>query len=209
MDAQALSRPRVAVLGGINGAGKTTASSRILHEALHIPVFTNADAIARSLNAFDPESEAMKAGRIMLEHMRAMTAARRSFAFETTLAARTYARWLGEMKRDGYAVHLFYFWLESADMAIGRVAARVASGGHFVPDDTIRRRYSRSVRNFLELYRPLVTTWQVYDNNNGGSRLIAFNNSFFDTVIDDDRWELFNRSADDDGADDDAGGRPD
>jgi predicted ABC-type ATPase len=200
--AQTTPQPQVAVLGGINGAGKTTASQRILREALRIPVFTNADAIARGLNAFDPESEAMKAGRIMLEHMRAMAAARRSFAFETTLAARTYARWLGGMKRDGYAVHLFYYWLESADMAINRVADRVKSGGHHVPDDTIRRRYSRSVRNFLELYRPLVTTWQVFDNSRGGSRLIAFHNGFFDTVIDEDRWELFNRSADDGGTDD-------
>ena len=209
MDAQTTPRPQVAVLGGINGAGKTTASQRILRDALKIPVFTNADVIARGLNAFDPESEAMKAGRIMLEHMRSLAAARRSFAFETTLAARTYARWLGELKRDGYAVHLFFFWLESADMAIGRVASRVKSGGHHVPDDTIRRRYSRSVRNFLELYRPLVTTWQVYDNSNGGSRLIAFHNGYFDTVIDDDRWDLFNRSTGDGGADDEAGGRPD
>ena len=140
MDAQALSRPRVAILGGINGAGKTTASSSILREALRIPVFTNADAIARGLNAFDPESEAMKAGRIMFEHMRAMTAARRSFAFETTLAARTYARWLSEMKRDGYAVHLFYFWLRNADMAIRRVADRVKSGGHHVPPAVLAER---------------------------------------------------------------------
>ncbi len=114
MDAQTPPQPRVAVLGGINGAGKTTASQRILRDALRIPVFTNADAIARGLNAFDPESEAMKAGRIMLDHMREMVAARKSFAFETTLAARTYARWLAEMKRDGYAVHLFYFWLRFA-----------------------------------------------------------------------------------------------
>jgi predicted ABC-type ATPase len=206
VDAQTPPRPQVAVLGGINGAGKTTASQCVLRDALKIPVFTNADAIARGLNAFDPESEAMKAGRVMLEHMRAMAAARGSFAFETTLAARTYARWLGELKREGYAVHLFYYWLESADMAISRVADRVKSGGHFVPDDTIRRRYSRSVRNFLELYRPLVTTWQVFDNSRGGSRLIAFNNGYFDTVIDDPRWELFNRSAGDGGADNGADG---
>lgn len=206
MDAQNRPRPQVAVLGGINGAGKTTASMRILRDALRIPVFTNADAIARGLNAFDPESEAVAAGRIMLEHMRKMVAARRSFAFETTLAARTYARWLGEMRRDGYEVHLFYYWLESADVAIGRVAERVRSGGHFVPDDTIRRRYARSVRNFLELYRPVVTTWQVRDNTHGGSRLIAFNNSFFDTIVEEDRWELFQRSADDVAADDGTGG---
>lgn len=194
--------PQVAILGGINGAGKTTASSRLLRDALRIPVFTNADAIARGLNAFDPEAEAVAAGRIVLTHMRAMLAARRSFAFETTLAARTYARWVTEMRRSGYAVHLFYFWLESPEMAIRRVADRVQSGGHHVPADTIRRRYSRSVRNFWDLYRPVVTTWQVYDNSNGGSRIIAFNNGYFDTIVDDPRWELFQRSADDVPADD-------
>jgi predicted ABC-type ATPase len=201
VNAQATASPQVAVLGGINGAGKTTASRRILREVLRIPLFTNADVIARGLNAFDPESEAVKAGRIMLEHLRELAAARRGFAFETTLAARTYARWLRELRLDGYVVHLFYYWLDSADLAITRVADRVKSGGHHVPDDTIRRRYSRSVRNFLELYRPVVTTWQVYDNSNGGSRLIAFNNSYFDTVVDEARWNLFNRSADDGGTD--------
>lgn len=206
MNAQTARGPQVAILGGINGAGKTTASQRILRDAMQIPVFTNADAIARGLNAFDPESEAVAAGRIMLAHMRAMISARRSFAFETTLAARTYARWVADMRRSGYAVHLFYFWLESADAAIRRVAERVRSGGHFVPDDTIRRRYARSVGNFLELYRPAVSTWQVYDNSHGESRLVAFNNGYFDTVVDDSRWNLFQRSADDaatdDGADD-------
>jgi predicted ABC-type ATPase len=205
VDARTPTRPQVAVLGGINGAGKTTASQRLLRDALRIPVFTNADAIARGLNAFDPESEAVKAGRIMLEHLRELAAARRSFAFETTLSARTYARWLGELRRDGYAVHLFYYWLESPEAAIRRVADRVKSGGHFVPGDTIRRRYTRSVRNFLDLYRPIVTTWQVRDNSNGRAKLIAFNNSFFDTVVDEERWELFQRSAGDDTPDDGTG----
>lgn len=206
MDPQPVIRPQVAVLAGINGAGKSTAAQHLLREALRIPSFTNADTIARGLNAFDVESVAAKAGRIMLEHLHELAAARKSFALETTLSGRAYARWLGELAREGYAVHLFYYWLRNPDMAIRRVADRVRAGGHHVPDDTVRRRYTRSVRNFLELYRPIVTTWQVYDNSDNDRRLIAFNNSFFDTVVDPDLWDAFNRSADDDGADDRSGG---
>lgn len=205
MDAQNAPRPQVAVLGGINGAGKTSSADPILRVGMRMPVFVNADTIARGLNAFDPESEAVRAGRIMLEHLHRLAAAKRSFAFETTLAARTYANWLAGLRRDGYAVHLFYYWLESPELAITRVANRVRSGGHHVPDETVRRRYSRSVRNFLELYRPVVTTWQVYDNSNGRPRLIAFNNGYFDTIVEPARWELFNRSVGDGGADDAAG----
>lgn len=205
MDAQPAPRPQVAILAGINGAGKTSAAQHLLREVLSIPSFTNADTIARGLNAFDVESVAAKAGRIMLEHLHELAAALRSFAFETTLSGRTYARWLGELVRDGYAVHLFYYWLDSPELAIGRVAERVRAGGHHVPDDTVRRRYSRSVRNFLALYRPVVTTWQVYDNTHGARRLIAFNNSFFDTVLDPNTWDAFNRSADDGGTNDPSG----
>ncbi|MDY3560517.1 zeta toxin family protein [Gemmata sp. JC673] len=199
-DAAAI-RPQVAVLAGINGAGKTTASQHLLRDAMRIPSFTNADAIARGLNAFDVESVAAKAGRVMLDHLHELAAARRSFAFETTLSGRAYARWLRELAQSGYAVHLLYYWLRSPDMAIRRVAERVRAGGHHVPDDTIRRRYSRSVRNFLDLYRPVVTTWQVYDNSEE-RRLVAFNNSYFDTVLDPDTWNAFQRSADNAGTSD-------
>lgn len=199
MDAQPAARPQVAVLAGINGAGKTTAAQHLLREALRIPSFTNADAIARGLNAFDVESVAVKAGRVMLDHLHELAAARQSFAFETTLSGRAYAPWLRQLVRDGYAVHMLYYWLESADVAISRVAERVRAGGHHVPGDTVRRRYARSVRNLLELYRPVVTTWQVYDNTHGARRLIAFNNGYFDTVLDHDLWDRFTRSANDGG----------
>src|SRR5437762_10418642 len=198
-------QPTLAVMAGINGAGKTSASQRILREFLRMPAFVNADTIARGLNAFDPESEAVKAGRIMLDHLKDLAQRRRSFSFETTLAARTYAPWLGELRASGYVVHLFYYWLRSPELAIRRVAERVRAGGHHVPDETIRRRYSRSVRNFLELYRPVVTTWQVYDNSNGYARLIAFTNGYFETILDQDVWDSFNRSATDGGASDAAG----
>ncbi|MFO0800895.1 MAG: zeta toxin family protein [Gemmataceae bacterium] len=193
----ASSTPTVAVLAGINGAGKTSSSYPILTGALGIPVFVNADAIARGLNAFDVESEAVKAGRIMLAHLDELAAARRSFAFETTLATRTYAPRLEALKAAGYTSHLLYFWLDSPDEAIRRVALRVASGGHHVPEETIRRRYSRSIRNFLGLYRSIVTTWTVYDNSNDRPRVIASHNGYFELVGAPERWDMFQRSATD------------
>jgi len=96
--------PRVVVLAGINGAGKTTASRDLLVNVLKIPVFTNADAVARGLNSLNPESEAFRAGRIMLDWMRILADQRRDFAFETTLSARTYASWLKGLRQSGYEV---------------------------------------------------------------------------------------------------------
>ena len=187
--------PRVVVLAGINGAGKTTASQDLLTRVLRIPTFVNADAIARGLNGLNPETEAYRAGRIMLERLNLLAERRESVAFETTLAARTYASWLGELRIAGYEVYLFYYWLESVDLAITRVAARVRSGGHSVPEHTIRQRYSRSVQNFFELYRPLADVWEVSENSFDVKRLIGCGFGDFDTtVVDAKRWDAFERS---------------
>jgi predicted ABC-type ATPase len=165
--------PTVIVLGGVNGAGKTTASRVLLAETLRLLTFVNADVIAQGLSGFDPEAAAVTAGRIMLERLKELAEHRASFAFETTLAARSYAGWLDSLRQSGYEVHLFYFWLRSADLAVARVAERVRAGGHAVPEPTIRQRYGRSLRNLFDLYLPVVTTWRVYDNSEGGPTLIA------------------------------------
>lgn len=181
-------QPTVAVLAGINGAGKTTASLEILHNFLRIPIFVNADAIARGLNAFDVESQAANAGRVMLEHLRQLAAERKSFAFETTLSGRAYANWLASLRMLGYDVQLFYYWLESPDVAIRRVSERVAAGGHHVPEETIRRRYRLSVRNFFDLYRPVCDHWRFYDNTDRQPRLLAFGIEDREHILDDERW---------------------
>lgn len=187
--------PRVVVLAGINGAGKTTAAQDLLTRVLEIPTFVNADAIARGLNGLKPETEAFRAGRIMLEQMNRLAEQRESFAFETTLAARTYAGWLEELRATGYEVYLFYYWLASPELAISRVAGRVQAGGHFVPDDTIRQRYSRSVRNFFDLYRPHADVWEVNENSFGDKRLIGcgFAEEYAE-VVDPERWAAFEGS---------------
>lgn len=186
--------PRAVVLAGINGAGKTTASREILTNVLRIPTFVNADAIARGLNGLNPEAEAVRAGRIMLQQLDELAAARADFAFETTLAARTYAGWLSGLRVTGYEVYLYYYWLDSPELAIGRVAARVRSGGHFVPDETVRQRYARSVRNFFELYRPVSDWWEVYDNSHGQRALLGIGSAEDELIESEAAWRQFRRS---------------
>jgi predicted ABC-type ATPase len=157
--------PTAIVLAGINGAGKTTASRSLLANTLHVMTFVNADVIAQGLSGFDPSAAALRAGRIMLEHLDELAAQRANFAFETTMAGRTYMRWLNSLRETGYRVHLFYFWLNNVELAISRVATRVKNGGHHVPDATIRQRYERSIRNLFDLYIPVVNTWRFYDNS--------------------------------------------
>ena len=133
----------------------------------------NADVIARGLSAFNPEGVAVEAGRIMLKRLRELAAARASFAFETTLASRSFAPWIRGLLATGYDFHAVYVWLSSADAAVQRVAHRVQAGGHSVPEATVRRRYRIWLQNFFELYRPLAATWRVYDNSERAARVVA------------------------------------
>ncbi|APW59248.1 zeta toxin family protein [Paludisphaera borealis] len=156
--------PNVIVLAGPNGAGKSTTAPALLHGRLAVNAFVNADAIARGLAGFAPETVAMQAGRIMLARLKELAADREDFAFETTLATRSFAPWLKSLIADGYEFHLVFLWLPSADLAVARVADRVRQGGHDVPEETIRRRYAAGIQNFQTLYRPIATSWQVYNN---------------------------------------------
>lgn len=167
-------QPSVIALGGPNGAGKSTVGPRLLRGALKVGVFVNADVIAQGLSAFDPDAVAMAAGRVMRARLRDLAEQRASFAFETTLAGRTHAVWLRTLIRMGYAFRLVFLWLPSSDLAVERVRSRVELGGHFVPEPTIRRRYVSGLRNFFTVYRPMATTWRLYDNAGpAGPRLIA------------------------------------
>lgn len=167
-------RPLVVVLAGPNGAGKSTSAGLILRDALTVSEFVNADSIAAGLSAFRPETVAVTAGRIMLARVSTLAAARIDFAFETTLASRTFAPRLEAMRQAGYEVHLAFLSLPSPDLAVARVAERVAMGGHDVAEPIVRRRFVAGLRNFFALYQPLADAWQVWDNSVlGGPRLIA------------------------------------
>lgn len=165
--------PSVIVLAGPNGAGKTTAAPFLINETMGITEFVNADTIAQGLSGFAPERSAFAAGRIMLAHLKELAERRETFAFETTLASRTFAQWLLRLAQRGYTINIIYLWLRDPALAIKRVSIRVRAGGHDVPEETIRRRYDRSLRNLVNLYLPLATMWWIYDNSLGEPRLIA------------------------------------
>ena len=159
-----VTRPKIIVIAGPNGAGKTTFAREFLPQEAGCPVFVNADLIAAGLSPFAPERAALQAGRLTLAAIAQHVARRESFAFETTLSGRAYARQMAQWQALGWRVELFFLSLPSADMAVQRVAERVRQGGHNIPEATIRRRFEAGRRLLTEVYQPLVDQWVVYDN---------------------------------------------
>lgn len=158
-------KKRVVIIAGPNGAGKTTfAEEFLIHEA-GCPAFINADLIARGIAPFAADQAAFAAGKIMLEQIASNLRAGRSFAFETTLSGLGYARQIPRWRAAGYHVKLIFLSLPSPDIAIGRVRARVAQGGHNIPEAVVRRRFGRGMENFRKVYQRLVDGWILYDSS--------------------------------------------
>jgi predicted ABC-type ATPase len=164
---------RIIIIAGPNGAGKTTFAKDYLLREGNCPNFINADLIAAGLSPFDPAGSAMFAGRLMLREMRRYLNQGKSFALETTLSGRTYARQIPKWQLVGYRVELIYLKLPSIRMALARVKARVAQGGHPVASAVVRRRFRIGWSNFEDVYRPLVDSWELYDNSGGTPVLLA------------------------------------
>lgn len=156
---------KIVIIAGPNGAGKTTFAREFLPREAECPDFINVDLIAAGLSPFDPDRAALRAGRLVIEEIKRRVLAGESFAFETTLAGRNYARLIPQWRAAGYYVKLIFLSLPTADVAVARVAARVAQGGHNIPEEVIRRRFDAGLRNFDGLYRKLVDTWVVYENS--------------------------------------------
>lgn len=165
--------PLLTVIGGPNGAGKTTSALELLPRFMACYEYVNADAIAAGLSPFRPAGVALQAGRLMLARIHELAAQQVDFAFESTLASRTFVPFLQQCHESGYHIHLLYLWLPSPELAIERVAQRVRSGGHDIPEPTIRRRYEAGSRNFVERYMPLSDKREVFDNSAATPKFIA------------------------------------
>jgi predicted ABC-type ATPase len=166
-------RPELYILAGANGSGKSTISKLLLPRK--DLVFINPDDIAYSICPSNPPSVKIQAGRQALEQMQTLLARNQSFAIETTLSGRAHLDLIQKAHAQGYFVSLVYSFVDSVEVCVARIASRVLSGGHHVPEEDVRRRYARSKQNFLNLYRSAVDEWVLYYNGDSAPTMVATN----------------------------------
>ena len=181
---------RLFIISGCNGAGKTTASYTILPELLDCDEFVNADEIAKGLSPFNPESAAIQSGRLMLDRINKFITSGKDFAFETTLATKSYKNLVKKAKEHGYLVTILFFWLRTSDLAVKRVETRVIEGGHDIPEDVIRRRYENGLNNFFTIFESLVDEWIFIDNSGEPYEIIAQKSSKSLIIKNSNLWSL-------------------
>ena len=156
---------RILIIAGPNGAGKTVFATDFLPNEANCPTFINADLIAAGLSPFRPDLAGIRAARLMLNMIHEYVEKGESFAFETTLSGRSYARLIPRWQQQDYRIKLFFLRLPTPEMAAARVRQRVAEGGHNVPEPVIYRRFHAGWSNFEFIYRDLVDEWALYDNS--------------------------------------------
>jgi len=183
-------RPNLYIIAGPNGAGKTTFARKFLPDYAKCLEFVNVDLIASGLSPFDPERAAPKAGRIMLEQIHSLAERGVDFGFETTLSGKTYVKVLEEVNKRGYLIHIFFLWISDVELALERIRLRVRNGGHHIPEDVVRRRFIRSLPNFLRIYKPLANSWVIFDNSGDIPRMIAIEESGKIEILDRDLFNI-------------------
>jgi predicted ABC-type ATPase len=182
--------PTCWIIAGPNGAGKTTFALEYLPQLAGCKRFVNADLIAAGLSPLAPERELMAASRLFLGEIESSIERREDFAFETTLAGRSYLRLITRLHAQGWRVELIYLALPSMLMSKMRVAERVAHGGHNIPLVDIERRFGRSLSNLLREFSPAVDSCQCFMNSDGVPELVFEQNAGRREVIHDDLFEL-------------------
>ena len=186
--------PRLYILSGCNGSGKTTASYTLLPEMLECSQFVNSDEFAKSLSPFNPSEASVVASRYMLMKIEYLLERREDFSIETTLATRSLMGIINTSKEAGYTVTILYFWLNSPELAIQRVRNRVLAGGHNIPENVVRRRYYMGLKYFFETYIPLCDRWILADNSTSPFKVVAEGSSLGTFIKDEEKYKTIRSS---------------
>lgn len=165
--------PRMFVVSGCNGSGKTTASYMVLPGSLGCRRYVNSDEFAKSLSPFAPQAASIQASRYMVMEIEYLMARKEDFGVETTLATRSLQSIIRKAQGEGYHVTILYLWLESPELAVERVRKRVSAGGHYISPETVARRYHKGLQYFFAYYKNLSDKWILIDNTCGDYREVA------------------------------------
>jgi predicted ABC-type ATPase len=180
--------PTLYIIAGPNGVGKTTFADSYLPDEAKQVEFVNADLIARGLSPYGPDLVAFDAGKIALRRIRELIARRTGFTWETTMSGRTAVSWLREARAAGYLLKAYFLWVGDPEVTLRRVRQRVAEGGHNIAEQVSCRRFFKTLQNFLTIYRPLMDSWKLYDNDLPAPRLLAVEKAGRLVVRDQRQW---------------------
>jgi predicted ABC-type ATPase len=164
--------PTLWLIAGANGVGKTTYARARIAKVSGTTEFVNLDLIAQGLSPLNPTGQQTRAARVALDMARDLISQKQSFSIETTLSGKTHLRLIAEAKAHGLTVALLYFFVDTPEQCLVRVARRVSEGGHDVPETDLRRRYDRSLSNF-SVYAQKCDFWRVYDSNGQAPKTVA------------------------------------
>ncbi|MBC8111841.1 MAG: zeta toxin family protein [Verrucomicrobia bacterium] len=181
------------IIGGANGSGKTTFAKELIKETSYY--FLNADEIERNLEEPKSDVTQVKAGRLFFEKLEALLEKEQNFIVESTLSGKYLVKIIEKLKQENYKIRIVYVFLESPEICIERIKIRVIFGGHFIPDEIVKRRYYRSKENFWNVYKNMADEWQLFYNSftespvqvaigNAGSYLVE-NESFMQEFLND------------------------
>lgn len=178
------------IISGCNGSGKTTASYTLLPELLNCSQFINSDEFAKSLSPFDPAAASVTASRYLVMKFNYLVNRKADFGVETTLATRTLLNMIKNAQAEGYKVTVLYLWLNDVKIAINRVRHRVDNGGHDIPEEVIRRRFSRGLEYFFKDYIPVCDRWMLADNSQTPFKMVAYGDRTSTHIKDTAKYEL-------------------
>jgi predicted ABC-type ATPase len=182
--------PKLYIISGCNGSGKTTASYTLLPDLLNCREFVNSDEFAKSFSPFDPGAASVTASRYMLMKINYLLERRSDFAVETTLATRSLLKIVQQAQSLGYEATVLYLWLNSPEMAIQRVHSRVESGGHNIPDAVVRRRYVMGLQYLFDAYIPVIDRWVLADNSKPPFQVVAEGTRGVQYIKDNEKYQL-------------------